>query len=73
MNKQVIFPKLFMMLKTYHFRMLCTLEGSYLVQKSCSDLMEATDSVMKHEDIQSLSFSCSIPNIYGRGFIEVTN
>lgn len=51
-------------------RMLCVLEGSYLVQKSCSDLMEATD-LLKHEDINSLTFSCSVPNISGRGFIEI--
>ncbi|KAI3505970.1 hypothetical protein L1887_28322 [Cichorium endivia] len=52
-------------------RMLCVLEGSYLVQTSCSDLLETTDSLIKHEDIQSLSFSCSVPNISGRGFIEI--
>ncbi|XP_023765746.1 squamosa promoter-binding-like protein 1 isoform X2 [Lactuca sativa] len=52
-------------------RMLCVLEGSYLVQTSCSDLLDTTDSLMKHEDIQSLSFCCSVPNISGRGFIEI--
>lgn len=52
-------------------RMLCVLEGSYLLQTSCSDLMEASDSLIKHEDIQSLSFSCPIPHISGRGFIEI--
>lgn len=52
-------------------RMLCVLEGSYLLQTSCSDLMEAADSLIKHEDIQSLSFSCPIPHISGRGFIEI--
>ncbi|KAJ9546331.1 hypothetical protein OSB04_018874 [Centaurea solstitialis] len=52
-------------------RMLCVLEGSYLLQTSCSDLMEAADSFIKHEDIQSLSFSCAIPHVSGRGFIEI--
>lgn len=52
-------------------RMLCVLEGSYLLQTSCSDLLEATDSLINHEDVQSLTFSCSIPNISGRGFIEI--
>ncbi|XP_024993790.1 squamosa promoter-binding-like protein 1 isoform X1 [Cynara cardunculus var. scolymus] len=52
-------------------RMLCVLEGSYLLQTSCSDLMEAADSLIKHEDTQSLSFSCPIPHISGRGFIEI--
>lgn len=53
-------------------RMLCVLEGSYLIQTSCSDLLNGTDSLIKHEDIQSLTFSCSVPNnISGRGFIEI--
>nr|XP_043638734.1 squamosa promoter-binding-like protein 1 [Erigeron canadensis] len=52
-------------------RMLCVLEGKYLVQTTCSDLLEETDSSINYEDIQSLSFSCSIPNISGRGFIEI--
>ncbi|KAL8216285.1 hypothetical protein R6Q57_023122 [Mikania cordata] len=52
-------------------RMMCILEGSYLVQTNCSELMEAADSYNKHEDIQSFNFSCSIPNISGRGFIEI--
>ncbi|KAF5806219.1 putative transcription factor SBP family [Helianthus annuus] len=52
-------------------RMMCVLEGSYLVQTNCSELMEATDSYIKHEDIRSFNFSCSIPNISGRGFIEI--
>ncbi|KAL4579205.1 hypothetical protein LXL04_015343 [Taraxacum kok-saghyz] len=47
-------------------RMLCVLEGSYLIQTNCSDLLDS-----KHEDIQSFSFSCSVPNISGRGFIEI--
>ncbi|PWA89002.1 SBP-like protein [Artemisia annua] len=52
-------------------RMLCVLEGNYLVQTSCSDLMDATDSSIEHEDIQCLTFTCSIPKISGRGFIEI--
>ncbi|KAK1407780.1 hypothetical protein QVD17_39407 [Tagetes erecta] len=52
-------------------RMMCVLEGSYLVQTNCSELMEGTDSYIKHEDIRSFNFSCSIPNISGRGFIEI--
>ncbi|XP_071692076.1 squamosa promoter-binding-like protein 1 isoform X2 [Rutidosis leptorrhynchoides] len=52
-------------------RLLCVLEGSYLYQNSCSGLMDATDSLTNHEDVQTLSFSCSIPNISGRGFIEI--
>ncbi|XP_071701781.1 squamosa promoter-binding-like protein 1 [Rutidosis leptorrhynchoides] len=52
-------------------RMLCVLEGSYLYQTSCSDLTDATDSLTNREDVQSLSFSCSIPDISGRGFVEI--
>ncbi|KAK4405421.1 Squamosa promoter-binding-like protein 1 [Sesamum angolense] len=52
-------------------RLLCTLEGKYLVQENCTDITGLADSFIKHDEIQSLSFSCVIPNIVGRGFIEV--
>ncbi|KAK6160936.1 hypothetical protein DH2020_004317 [Rehmannia glutinosa] len=47
-------------------RLLCTLEGNYLVQENCGDM-----KIVEHDQIQSFSFSCVIPNIVGRGFIEV--
>ncbi|KAK6146267.1 hypothetical protein DH2020_020136 [Rehmannia glutinosa] len=50
-------------------RLLCALEGKYLVQENCSDMTGGADS--EREEIQWLSFSCVIPNIVGRGFIEV--
>ncbi|XAR56939.1 hypothetical protein NMG60_11024911 [Bertholletia excelsa] len=53
-------------------RLLCALEGKYLLQESCSD-MEGCDSIIDHNEIQCLSFSCSVPNVSGRGFIEVEN
>ncbi|XP_057958991.1 squamosa promoter-binding-like protein 1 isoform X2 [Malania oleifera] len=52
-------------------RLLCALEGKYLVQETCYDLMEAADAFAEHDEIQCLSFPCSIPNVTGRGFIEV--
>ncbi|MCD7462848.1 hypothetical protein HAX54_049464 [Datura stramonium] len=52
-------------------RLLCALEGKYLVQGSCTDMMGGVDSYIEHEEIQSLSFPCLMPNIAGRGFIEV--
>ncbi|KAL6952972.1 hypothetical protein U1Q18_041380 [Sarracenia purpurea var. burkii] len=52
-------------------RLLCALEGKYLLQESCSDTMEGDDALVDHDEIRWLSFSCSIPNVIGRGFIEV--
>ncbi|ESW10549.1 hypothetical protein PHAVU_009G219200 [Phaseolus vulgaris] len=51
-------------------RLLCALEGKYLVQESCYDLVDADAAIGRHE-LQHLSFSCCIPNVAGRGFIEV--
>jgi len=50
--------------------LLCALEGKYLVQDSCYDLVDA-DAAIGHNELQHLSFSCRIPNVTGRGFIEV--
>ncbi|KAK7363411.1 hypothetical protein VNO77_05554 [Canavalia gladiata] len=47
-------------------RLLCALEGKYLVHDSCHDLINGADAAIQH-----LSFSCQIPNVTGRGFIEV--
>ncbi|XP_031097262.1 squamosa promoter-binding-like protein 1 isoform X1 [Ipomoea triloba] len=54
-------------------RFLCALEGKYLVQGNCGDILEADTLVDQndHNEIQSLSIPCSIPNVTGRGFIEV--
>ncbi|CAL5425840.1 unnamed protein product [Camellia sinensis] len=48
-------------LKRPSTRLLCALEGNYLVE-------EATDELV--EDVDILNFSCSIPAVTGRGFIE---
>lgn len=50
-------------------RLLCALEGKYLAQDSCHDLTDGAD--VANAAIQRLSFSCYIPNVSGRGFIEV--
>lgn len=47
-------------------RLLCALEGNYL--KVDSESMEHVDSL---EHVQCFKFSCSIPTVTGRGFIEV--
>ncbi|KRH37685.2 hypothetical protein GLYMA_09G082000v4 [Glycine max] len=52
-------------------RLLCALEGKYLVQDSCYDLIDSADAVNGHQELQHLSFSCHVPNVTGRGFIEV--
>ncbi|XP_068332668.1 squamosa promoter-binding-like protein 1 isoform X1 [Pyrus communis] len=52
-------------------RLLCALEGKYLVQETCYDLMEGADTTVANDQLQCLRFSCSIPNVTGRGLIEV--
>ena len=54
------------------FRLLCAIEGKYLVEEYCSALAEDTDTVAEQDDVQSLGFCISIPNLVGRGFVEVT-
>ncbi|KAK7411758.1 hypothetical protein VNO78_03196 [Psophocarpus tetragonolobus] len=51
-------------------RLLCALEGKYLVHDSCYDLIDG-DAAIGHHELQQLSFSCHVPNVTGRGFIEV--
>ncbi|KAK1383306.1 hypothetical protein POM88_021041 [Heracleum sosnowskyi] len=54
-------------------RLLCALEGKYLVQEDSSSLIDGVASFTDNEEeIQSRSFLCSIPDVIGRGFIEVT-
>ncbi|XP_020234969.1 squamosa promoter-binding-like protein 1 [Cajanus cajan] len=52
-------------------RLLCALEGKYLVQDSCYNLIDGADVANEHHELQHFSFSCHIPNVTGRGFIEV--
>ncbi|XP_027366955.1 squamosa promoter-binding-like protein 1 isoform X2 [Abrus precatorius] len=49
-------------------RLMCALEGKYLV---CEDAHESTDQYSKEPDeVQCIQFSCSVPVMNGRGFIE---
>ncbi|GMJ02153.1 squamosa promoter binding protein-like 1 [Hibiscus trionum] len=52
-------------------RLLCAVEGKYLVQETCYGLMEVVDPIDEQDKLQHLCFPCSIPNVSGRGFIEV--
>lgn len=51
-------------------RLLCALEGKYLIQEDTHD-MEGSDSFKEHDELQRIDFSCSIPPVTGRGFFEV--
>ncbi|KAJ0092906.1 hypothetical protein Patl1_24750 [Pistacia atlantica] len=51
-------------------RLLCALEGKYLVQGTCNDLMDGA-STNEHDELQYLTFQCSLPDVSGRGFIEI--
>ncbi|KAK9747565.1 hypothetical protein RND81_02G000800 [Saponaria officinalis] len=51
-------------------RLLCAIEGKYLDQDSSQDL--GVDGHSDNEDdIENANLTCDIPNIVGRGFIEV--
>ncbi|XP_043723285.1 squamosa promoter-binding-like protein 1 [Telopea speciosissima] len=52
-------------------RLLCALEGKYLIEEATHDLVAGTDTVKDQDELQCLSFPCSIPDVMGRGFIEV--
>ena len=52
-------------------RVLCAVEGKYLAQEACNDLMDGADTMNEHDKPQCLNFQCSVPNFVGRGFIEV--
>ncbi|KAK4487313.1 hypothetical protein RD792_006076 [Penstemon davidsonii] len=49
-------------------RLVCALEGKSL-ETNC-EAVENVDGLERH-DVQCLTFSCSIPSVTGRGFIEV--
>jgi len=50
-------------------RLMCALEGKYLV---CEDAHESTDQYSEElDELQCIQFSCSVPVTNGRGFIEV--
>lgn len=50
-------------------RLMCALEGKYLV---CEDTQMSMDQCSNEPDeLQCVQFSCSVPVMNGRGFIEV--
>ncbi|XP_021887907.1 squamosa promoter-binding-like protein 1, partial [Carica papaya] len=52
-------------------RLLCAVEGTYLVQEDIHELLDGDDGSKEHDDLQCVSFSCTIPTVNGRGFIEI--
>lgn len=53
------------------FRLVCALDGKYLIQEPTHELVDDIDSLKNDDQLQSLNFSCSIATLSGRGFIEV--
>ncbi|XP_074267554.1 squamosa promoter-binding-like protein 1 [Silene latifolia] len=51
-------------------RLLCALEGKYLDQEPSQDVGEDGDCE-DEDDIENANLTCPIPNVVGRGFIEV--
>ncbi|KAK6941136.1 SBP domain [Dillenia turbinata] len=52
-------------------RLLCSLDGNYLIQEAAHELLHNVDSLKEPGGLQCLSFSFSVPAVSGRGFIEV--
>jgi hypothetical protein len=42
-----------------------------MVQENRQEVMDGVDSFKGHDEVQCVNFSCSIPMVTGRGFIEV--
>ncbi|XP_031279779.1 squamosa promoter-binding-like protein 1 [Pistacia vera] len=52
-------------------RLLCAVEGKYIVQETTDEVRDDVDSFKEHDELQCVNFSCSIPTVTGRGFIEI--
>ncbi|XP_057995783.1 squamosa promoter-binding-like protein 1 isoform X2 [Hevea brasiliensis] len=52
-------------------RLLCAVEGKYVFQEDTQELMDGVDNLKGYEELQCVSFCCSIPTVSGRGFIEI--
>ncbi|KAK8639625.1 hypothetical protein V6N13_137998 [Hibiscus sabdariffa] len=52
-------------------RLLCAVEGKYLAREATEELMNDNDDFKEQDELQCVSFSCSIPIVTGRGFIEI--
>lgn len=42
-----------------------------MFQEDTEELMDGVDNLKGHKELQCVNFSCSIPTVSGRGFIEV--
>ncbi|KAG7629142.1 Squamosa promoter-binding-like protein 12 [Arabidopsis thaliana] len=52
-------------------RLLCTVEGTYLVQEATQGGMEERDDLKENNEIDFVNFSCEMPIASGRGFMEI--
>ncbi|KAJ4849884.1 hypothetical protein Tsubulata_034686 [Turnera subulata] len=52
-------------------RLLCAVEGNYVVEEDSDEVTDGVDSSKEQNELQCVSFTCSIPTVNGRGFIEV--
>lgn len=52
-------------------RLLCAVEGKYMVQEATHELLDDVNSFKELDELQCVNFSCSIPAVTGRGFIEI--
>ncbi|KAL9385151.1 hypothetical protein Peur_022161 [Populus x canadensis] len=52
-------------------RLLCAVEGNYMVQDNAQELIDDVGSFKGHDEVQCVNLSCSIPTLTGRGFIEI--
>ncbi|GAB2261537.1 hypothetical protein Droror1_Dr00002534 [Drosera rotundifolia] len=52
-------------------RLLCRIEGKYSSQEGSNSLPEDDNELDEHDDRACLRLSCTIPDVIGRGFIEV--
>ncbi|XP_017979528.1 PREDICTED: squamosa promoter-binding-like protein 1 [Theobroma cacao] len=52
-------------------RLLCAVEGKCLLQETTNELMDGNDDYKEQDELQCVNFSCSVPTVTGRGFIEI--
>ncbi|CAN1353170.1 Squamosa promoter-binding-like protein 12 [Linum perenne] len=52
-------------------RILCAIEGKYIVQEDGDDVADTTEDIEDQGQLQCVPYSCSVPTGLGRGFIEV--
>ncbi|XP_057251257.1 squamosa promoter-binding-like protein 1 isoform X2 [Beta vulgaris subsp. vulgaris] len=52
-------------------RLLCAMEGKYIDQEATQESKDDCDFVEEDDEAEHASIVCSVPNVTGRGFIEV--